>query len=184
MLSHGNCDRKHDFHQCSLAPRGATGTVVDNKLSILGQLSIPRVDEVLDKLGTGRIFSLFDLVFSFHQTTVQKGTIPHTAFCTPKRHFVWLVMPQGSSAAPGWFVKVISEVIKGLDRAAYLDNVIVFDADPSFHVHNKQQILLRLQKTISSFLFQRIPSTPPMRISSITPSLPPASCRMQERWKR
>ena len=37
-----------------------------NKLSILGKLPIPRVDEVLDKLGTGRIFSLFDLVSSFH----------------------------------------------------------------------------------------------------------------------
>ena len=27
-----------------------------SKLSILGQLPIPRVDEALDKLGTGRIF--------------------------------------------------------------------------------------------------------------------------------
>ena len=36
-----------------------------NKLSVLGQLSIPLVDEVLDELGTGRIFSLFDLVSSF-----------------------------------------------------------------------------------------------------------------------
>ena len=38
-----------------------------NKLSILGQLPIPRVDEVLDKLGTVRIFSLFELVSSLHQ---------------------------------------------------------------------------------------------------------------------
>ena len=38
-----------------------------NALSSLGQLSIPRVDEVLDSLGKGRIFSLFDLVSPFHQ---------------------------------------------------------------------------------------------------------------------
>ena len=37
-----------------------------------------------------------------------------TVFCTPTRLFEWLVLPQGSSAAPGWFVKVINEVIKGL----------------------------------------------------------------------
>ena len=48
-----------------------------NKLSILGQLPIPRVDEVLDKLGTGRIFSLFDLVSSFHQITVHKLSLIH-----------------------------------------------------------------------------------------------------------
>ena len=33
-----------------------------NAISSLGQLPIPRVDEVLDSLGKGRIFSLFDLV--------------------------------------------------------------------------------------------------------------------------
>ena len=44
-------------------------------------------------------------------------------------------MPQGSSGAPGWFVKVINEAIKSLATvAAYLDDVIVFDPDPSAHV--------------------------------------------------
>ena len=33
-----------------------------NAISSLGQLPIPRVDEVLDSFGKGRIFSLFDLV--------------------------------------------------------------------------------------------------------------------------
>ena len=45
-----------------------------NKSSILGQLLIPRVDEVPDKLGTGQIFSLFDFVSSFHQITVHRTT--------------------------------------------------------------------------------------------------------------
>ena len=85
-----------------------------NNMSILGQLPIPRVDEILDKLGRGRILSLFHLVSSFHQMTVHKDTIPLTAFCTPTRLFEWLVMPQESSVAPGWFVKVINESSKTL----------------------------------------------------------------------
>ena len=32
-----------------------------NKISSLSQLPIPRVDQVLDSLGKGRVFSLFDL---------------------------------------------------------------------------------------------------------------------------
>ena len=56
---------------------------------------------------------LFVLVFSFHQITGHKDTVPLTAFCTPTGLYEWLVMPQGSSASPGWFVKVINEVIKG-----------------------------------------------------------------------
>ena len=105
-----------------------------NNISILGQLPVPRVDEVLDKLGNEHIFSFFDLVSSFYQRTVSKDTIPLTAFSTLTR-LEWLVMPQGSSAAPGWFVKVINERIKGLvNEAAYLDDVIIFDPDPSVHV--------------------------------------------------
>ena len=62
---------------------------------------------------------------------MHKNTIPLTAFCTLTRLFEWLMMPQGRSAAPGWFVKVINEVINGLDRiAAYLEDLIVFDARP------------------------------------------------------
>ena len=108
-----------------------------NAISSLGQLPIPRVDEVLDSLGKGRIFSLFDLVSSFHQITIDKDTILLTAFCTPDRLLEWLVTLQGSSAPPSWFVKVIGEVIKGLKRvAAYLDDIIVFDPDPTDHVAN------------------------------------------------
>ena len=118
-----------------------------NQLSILGQLPILRVDEVLDKLGTDRIFSLFDLVFSFHQITVHEDTILRTAFCTPTRLFEWLAMPQGSSAAPWWFVKGINDVIKGLDRvAAYLDKFNVFNADPSLQVANMKEFVLLLRK--------------------------------------
>ena len=91
-------------------------------------------------------------------------------------------MPQRSSAAPGWFVKVVNEVIKGLDRvAAYLDDGIVFDADPSRHVANMKDFFLNLPKHILSFPLQRLPSVPRMRMSLITPPLPPASCRMHKR---
>ena len=93
-----------------------------NKISKLSQLPIPPVDQVLDYLGSGRVFSLFDLVSSFHQIKAHKHTVPLTAFCTPTGLYEWLVMPQGNTTSPGWFVKVINEVIKGLKQVeAYLD---------------------------------------------------------------
>ena len=56
-------------------------------------------------------------------------------------------MPQGSSALPGWFVKVINEVIKDLEQvAAYLDDVIVFDSDPVSHVRTIISLFERLRK--------------------------------------
>ena len=64
-----------------------------NQKSKLSQLSIPRVDQVLDSLGSGEVFSLFDLVSSFHQIKAHQGTVPLTAFCTPTGLYEWLVMP-------------------------------------------------------------------------------------------
>ena len=67
-----------------------------NSISTLGQLPIPRVEEILyAKLNKGVIFSLFDSTGSFHQITVRKDTIPLTAFATPTRPFEWLRMPMG-----------------------------------------------------------------------------------------
>ena len=76
-----------------------------------------------------------------------ENTVPLTAFCTPTGLYEWLVMPQGSSASPGWFVKVINEVIKGLKQvAAYLDDVIVFDSDPIAHIQTIRSLFERLQE--------------------------------------
>ena len=87
------------------------------------------------------------MVSSFHQITIDKDSILLTAFCTPHRLFEWLMIPQGSSASPGWFVEVINEVIKGLERVAtYLDDIIVFDPDPTDHVANTRAIFGRLLK--------------------------------------
>ena len=56
-------------------------------------------------------------------------------------------MPQGSSGSPGWFVNVINEVIKGLERvAAYLDDIIVYDPTPSAHTTNIRALVARLRK--------------------------------------
>ncbi|CAB1096809.1 unnamed protein product [Ectocarpus sp. CCAP 1310/34] len=117
-----------------------------NKLCALSQLPIPRVDDTLDKLLKGRIYSIFDMKSSFHQITVHRDTIPLTAFVTSFGLFAWLKMPQGSSAASGWFCKVVKEVIKNLRGvASYLDDLIVFDVTPATHVGTMRALFERLR---------------------------------------
>ncbi|CAB1117165.1 unnamed protein product [Ectocarpus sp. CCAP 1310/34] len=55
-------------------------------------------------------------------------------------------MPQGSSAAPVWFCKVVNEVIKNLRGvASYLDDLIVFDDTPATHVGTMRALVERLR---------------------------------------
>ena len=74
------------------------------------------MDQVLDSLGKGRVFSLFDLVSPFHQITAHKDTVILTAFSTLTGLYEWLIIPQGSSASSGWLVKVINEVVRAWNR--------------------------------------------------------------------
>ena len=110
------------------------------------------------------MFFLFDLVSSFHQITAHMDTVPLTTLCTPTSLYEWLVLPQGSSASPEWFVKVINEVIKDLKQvAAYLDDVIVFDPGPVAHVRTIRSSLGAFGSTISIFAIRRSDWVPPMR---------------------
>ena len=74
-------------------------------------------------------------------------------------------MPRGSSAAPGWFVKGINEVIEGLERvAAYLDDIIVDDADPAAHTANIRDRFERLR--------QHSLNLPPAKAKKLAPPKP------------
>ena len=106
-----------------------------NKVTEIPQIAIPRVDEVLDTLGGGSVFSVFDLFSGFTQLTIHSETIPLTAFCTPNGLYEWLRMPQGAAGSPAWFVSVVRLVTDGLDNIRmYLDDAIGSDASTMAHV--------------------------------------------------
>ena len=68
-------------------------------------------------------------------------------FCTPTGLYEWLVMRQSSRASPGWFVKLIDDVIKGLEQVvAYLDDVIILRSDPTAHVKTMWALFEHLRK--------------------------------------
>lgn len=64
------------------------------------------LNEVLDTLGGGSVFPLFDLFSGFIQLTTHPDTTPLTTFGTPSGLHEWLRMPQGATGAPAWFILV------------------------------------------------------------------------------
>lgn len=112
--------------------------------------------------------SFFDIVSSFHQLTVHIDTIPLAASRALMRLSEWLVMLQGGSAAPGWFVKAPSEAVKGLNNvAAYLNDVIVFDPDPADHVPTSRSFSSGCRRTTSSYHPRRRISAPQTDVNSL-----------------
>ena len=116
-----------------------------NKVTEIPQIATPRVDEVLDTLGGGSIFSVFGLFSGFTQLTIHPDTIPLTAFCTPYGLYEWLRMPQGAAGAPALFVSVMRLVTAGLDDIRmYLDDTVGSDDCPIHHVATLVTFFARL----------------------------------------
>ena len=88
-------------------------------------------------------------------------------------------MAQGSSASPGWFVKVTNEVIKGLEKvAAHHHHGIVFDPDPTAHV----KAICTLFERLLNYNLKFSPSKPRHWATDAaffaTPFRPPVCARM------
>ena len=115
-----------------------------NKVIEFPQMVIPRGDEVLDTLGSGSVFSVFDLFSGFTYSTIQPNTIPLTAFCTPNGLYEWLRMPEGAAGAPAWFVSAMRLVTGGLDNIRmYLYDAIGLDDSPITHVATLATFVVR-----------------------------------------
>ena len=117
-----------------------------NKVPEIPQIAIPRVDEVLDTLGGGPVYAVFDLFSGFTRLTIHPDTTPLTAFCTPNGLYGWLRMPQGAAGAPAWFVSVMRLVTAGLDNIRMnLDDAIGSDDCPIHHVATLATFFARLR---------------------------------------
>ena len=71
-----------------------------NRLTVIDKYALPRIDEMLDQVGTASIFSKLDLQSGFHQIRVFPDHVERTAFKTKYGTYAFLVMPFGLCNAP------------------------------------------------------------------------------------
>ena len=66
-----------------------------NKLTVVDKYHLPRIDEMLDRVGDASYFSKLDLHSGFHQIRVFPEHVERTAFRTKYDTFAYQVIPFG-----------------------------------------------------------------------------------------
>lgn len=85
-----------------------------NKLTLLNNYPLPRIDEVLDKVASAKYISTLDLTKGYYQVPLAPDAIPKTSFTTPSGKYEFLAMPFSLKNTPAAFQRLIDHILNGL----------------------------------------------------------------------
>ena len=119
-----------------------------NSVSEADAYPMPRIDELIDRLGGAKYISTLDLTRGYWQVPVAKSSQPKTAFTTPFGLFEFVVMPFGLHGAPATFQRMMDRLLNGIGdyAAAYLDDLVIYSDDWEKHLLHLRAVLQRLRE--------------------------------------
>ena len=155
---------EHGYIQPSVSPFGASVLFVPkkngslrmcvdyralNKATVRNRYPLPRIEELLDRLGDAKVFTKIDLRSGYHQIRVHPDDVPKTAFKTRYGHFEFLVLPFGLTNAPATFMHLMHSIFREhLDTFViiFLDDILVYSRSLEEHKTHVRQALEILRK--------------------------------------
>ncbi|GJV35553.1 putative reverse transcriptase domain-containing protein [Tanacetum coccineum] len=124
-----------------------------NKLNVMNQYLLSRIDDLFDQLQGSSVYSKIDLRSRYHQLRVCDEDIPKTAFRTRYGHYEFQVMPFGLTNAPAVFMDLMNRVDPFLDKfgslfatLVFIDDILIYSRNKVEHEEHLKQILELLKK--------------------------------------
>ena len=119
-----------------------------NEKTISDKFPLPNISDLLDKLGRCQYFTTLDLASGFHQIELDESSIPKTAFSTDTGHYEFLRTPFGLKNAPPVFMRLMSNVLRGLQNEiclVYLDDILIYSTSLEEHFDRLRKVFQRLR---------------------------------------
>lgn len=117
-----------------------------NKITVKDPFPLPRIDDLMAKVGDCSVFSTLDLHSGYHQIPLSPDAQPLTAFSTPFGHYEYKVMPFGLCNAPATFSRYMSRLLSDLPNVfVYLDDILIASPDKESHLQHLRSVLTRLK---------------------------------------
>ncbi|XP_072769033.1 neuromast-expressed gpi-anchored lymphocyte antigen 6, partial [Nerophis lumbriciformis] len=119
-----------------------------NEISLCDAYPMPRVDELIERLGPARFVSTLDLTKGYWQVPLTERAKPKTAFSTPEGLFQYTVLPFGIHGATATFQRMMDRVLRPHQEyaAAYLDDIVIHSTSWSLHLQHLDAVLGALRR--------------------------------------
>ncbi|XP_056598991.1 uncharacterized protein LOC130417451 [Triplophysa dalaica] len=119
-----------------------------NAVSKFDAYPMPRIDELLDRLGTARFYSTLDLTKGYWQIPLSPLSKEKTAFTTPFGLHQFVTLPFGLFGAPATFQRLMDRILRphAAYAAAYLDDIIIYSNDWQRHMQHLRAVLSSLRR--------------------------------------
>ncbi|KAL2103518.1 hypothetical protein ACEWY4_000386 [Coilia grayii] len=104
---------------------------------------MPRVDDLVERLGKAKFLTTIDLCKGYWQVPLAEDSKELTAFRTPFGHYQFTVLPFGLHGAPATFQRLMDRLLRGTEgfAAAYLDDICVYSSTWEDHLQHLQHVL-------------------------------------------
>ena len=109
---------------------------------------LPRLDDALDVLKTGSIFSIMDLRSGYWQIPMHPDSIDKTAFICHKGVFSFKKLPFGLRNAPLQFQAVMESALRSINFKhvlIYVDDLLCFSPDFETHLQHLESVFKHLR---------------------------------------
>ncbi|KAF4089134.1 hypothetical protein AMELA_G00063060, partial [Ameiurus melas] len=112
-----------------------------NQVSDFDSYPLPRVDDLVERLGSAQFISTLDL--TYWQVALAADARPKTAFNTSTGHWQYRVLQFGLHVAPATFQRLLDTVLRPHRSfaAAYLDDVVIHSSTWSDHLFHLGEVL-------------------------------------------
>lgn len=110
---------------------------------------IPRIDEYIDFLGKGAIFSTLDANSACWQLDINKADKNETAFISHQETYRFIQMPFGLLNAPRTFKRTMDVMLVTVWRQSalvYFDDIVIFSKSSQEHIGQVQKIFSLLRQ--------------------------------------
>ena len=108
---------------------------------------MPRIDELIDRLGGAKYISTLHLTRGYWQVPVATESQGKTAFTTPFGLYDFTVMLFGLQGVPATFQRLMDSLLRGVSdyAAAYLDDLVIYSGDWEEHLIHLRAVFERLR---------------------------------------